>query len=91
MNPLISVVIPAYNEENYLTPCLKALKEQEYPKEKFEVIVVDNGSGDKTSEIAKNFGVRLIVYSQEKVQPQQGKRGFLNQTEKLSPLPMLIP
>lgn len=58
--PLISVVIPAYNEEGYLGYCLESLVNQNFPKEQYEVIVVDNASTDKTAEIAKNFGVKVI-------------------------------
>jgi peptidoglycan/xylan/chitin deacetylase (PgdA/CDA1 family) len=56
---MISIVIPAYNEEKYLARCLKSLKEQDYSRE-YEIIVVDNGSTDKTAVIAKNFGVFVI-------------------------------
>ena len=56
----ISVVITAYNEEAYLPSCLEALGAQDFPKENFEIIVVDNNSTDKTAEIAKDFGARVI-------------------------------
>jgi len=59
---LISVVIPAYNEEQYLDRCLVALARQTYPAGRFEVIVVDNGSTDGTAEIARRYGgVRVIA------------------------------
>ena len=50
--PFISVVVPAFNEENYLRRCLEALRNQNY-KNNFEIVVVDNNSTDKTSQIAK--------------------------------------
>lgn len=54
----ISVVIPAYNEEKHLPLILKALKNQ---KEKpNEIIVVDNNSTDKTPDIAKKFGCKVV-------------------------------
>lgn len=59
-NPLISVVIPAYNEEKYVGNTLKTVLSQNYPKEDFEVIVVDNNSTDKTSEVAKSFKVKVV-------------------------------
>lgn len=55
--PLISVVIPAFNEEKYLPQCLESLK-QTYKN--FETIVVDNNSTDKTGEIARKFGARVV-------------------------------
>jgi glycosyltransferase involved in cell wall biosynthesis len=56
--PLISVVIPAFNEEKFLGNCLFSLKNQDFND--FEIIVVDNNSRDKTSKIAKKFGVKLV-------------------------------
>ncbi|OGY25613.1 MAG: hypothetical protein A2Z11_04735 [Candidatus Woykebacteria bacterium RBG_16_43_9] len=58
--PLISVVIPAYNEEKYLADCLESLKKQIFPKVHYEVIVVDNNSTDKTREIAESYEARIV-------------------------------
>lgn len=54
----ISVVIPAYNEEAYISRCLSSLLEQHVKPD--EIIVVDNNSTDQTVAIAKNFPVRII-------------------------------
>lgn len=59
-NFLISVVVTAFNEEKYLSKCLEALNNQTYPKNKFSITVVDNNSTDRTVQIAKEFGVRVI-------------------------------
>jgi glycosyltransferase involved in cell wall biosynthesis len=56
----ISVVIPAHNEQKYISECLKSLISQDYPKNSYEIIVVDNNSSDKTQEIAIAFGVKII-------------------------------
>lgn len=56
---MITIVIPARNEEKNLPELLESLKNQTY-KKKFEVIVVDGKSTDKTVEIAKKYGVRVI-------------------------------
>ncbi len=61
IRPFISVVIPAYNEELYLPFCLDALNKQSYPRDKFEIIVVDNNSHDKTAAIAKNANAIVIT------------------------------
>jgi len=54
----VSIVIPAYNEEKCLGQCLKSIVEQiDQPD---EVIVVDNNSTDKTAEIAKQFGAKVV-------------------------------
>jgi len=55
-----SVIVPVYNGSETLDACLTALMEQDYPRERFEVIVVDDGSTDDTAQIAIKFGVRLI-------------------------------
>ena len=60
---LISIVIPAHNEEAYLERTLEALRRQDYPR--FEVIVVANGCQDGTAEVARDRCHRLIVLSQK--------------------------
>lgn len=55
---LISVIIPAHNEEKYIASCLQSVKSQKFNN--FEIIVADNASTDKTALIAKEFDVRLI-------------------------------
>jgi GT2 family glycosyltransferase len=59
-NTRFSVIIPAYNAEKTLSFCLEALADQSVPKENYEVIVVDDGSTDETSKIAKGFNVKYI-------------------------------
>lgn len=63
MNPSISVIIPAHNEEKYLGNTLTALKAQTYPH--FEVIVVCNGCTDNTREIASAQADRTIVLDEK--------------------------
>jgi glycosyltransferase involved in cell wall biosynthesis len=58
---LISVVIAAYNEEKDLPKCLTAITTQDFPKDDYEIIVVDNNSTDKTAEIAKSFGAKVVT------------------------------
>ncbi|UCG25833.1 MAG: glycosyltransferase [Chloroflexota bacterium] len=50
--PTLSVIIPTYNRKELLLDCLDSLAGQSYPKERFDVIVVDDGSTDGTEEIA---------------------------------------
>ncbi len=57
---VFSVIIPAYNSERTLPFCLAALENQTHPRDHYEIIVVDDGSTDGTSEIAKNFGIHYI-------------------------------
>ena len=55
MLPVISVIVPALNEESVIGRCLASLNQQNLPLARFEVIVVDNGSTDRTREIARSF------------------------------------
>ena len=56
---LVSIVIPTYNEEKDIGKCLSSLKEQSYKK--IEIVLVDDGSTDKTLEIVKKFkGIKVI-------------------------------
>ena len=53
INPLVSVIIPTRNSEEWLDKCLKSIKVQSYKN--LEIIVVDNASTDKTSQIARKY------------------------------------
>ena len=77
----ISIVIPALNEEDGIGPVLKAIPLQELQKMNYEVelLVIDNGSTDKTPHIARDHGATVII------QPIRGygnayKAGFANAT-----------
>jgi len=79
-HPLISVVIPVFNEEKFIGETLRNLLEQDFNN--FEIIVVDNNSTDKTVEMAKKFGA--IVFSEK----NQGvvlarQKGFLKAKGKI--------
>ncbi|MBI2135104.1 glycosyltransferase family 2 protein [Candidatus Woesearchaeota archaeon] len=53
--PFVSIVIPAFNEEKKIRPTVKSVLELEYPRDKYEIIVVNDGSTDKTQEITKSI------------------------------------
>jgi glycosyltransferase involved in cell wall biosynthesis len=64
--PLVSVVIPCFNHARYLSEAIESVLAQSYPH--LEVVVVDDGSSDNTSEVAGRYpGVRLVR------QPNQGR------------------
>ena len=65
-NPLVSVIVPAFNAEPFLAETLASVQRQTYRE--FEVIVVDDGSTDRTSEIARQFvekDARFILLRQK--------------------------
>lgn len=55
----VSIVIPALNEEKMIGRCLESLAHLDFPRDCFEVILIDNGSSDRTIEIARSFEDRL--------------------------------
>lgn len=57
----ISVIIPALNEEKVIGRCMESLVRNDFSRNEFEVIVVDNGSRDKTIEIARSFESHLLL------------------------------
>lgn len=62
-NPLISVIIPVYNCEKYISEAINSVLKQDYLP--LEIIVVDDGSTDKTTENIKEFGSQITYIYQE--------------------------
>ncbi len=52
---MVSVIVPVYNEEKYISRCLTSILSQNYPEGELEVICVDGMSTDKTRQIIRNF------------------------------------
>jgi len=79
MNPLVSILIPAYNVEDWIADTLRSAIEQTWPHK--EIIVVDDGSMDRTLSIARQFesrGVRVVT------QENQGATAARNRAFALS-------
>lgn len=73
--PKVSILIPAYNEEKSIARTLDSILKVNYPRNKFEIIVINNNSKDKTLEEAKKYekkGVRVYT------ETRQGKGCALN-------------
>ncbi len=58
IHPRLSIIVPAYNEEDSIGECIRSILEQDYPRELLEVIVVDDGSRDLTYKIAEWYSIR---------------------------------
>lgn len=59
--PVVSFIIPVLNGEKHIHRCLFSIRNQVFPSEQFEVIVVDNGSSDSTQQIVRDLGFNLKV------------------------------
>jgi len=64
MRPKVSVVIPAYNAEKTIEETIQGLLSQDYSKNDYEIIVVDDGSNDSTKEMIKKFK-RVKLFKQK--------------------------
>ena len=54
-NPLISVIVPVFNQERYIGRCLRSLLNQTIPNHQYEIIVIDDASSDRTSYALELF------------------------------------
>ncbi len=78
--PKVSILISAYNEEAVIERKIQNLLELDYPKEKLEILIGDDGSADKTAEIVERYkdqGITLV-----KAPQNAGKAAMLNRLEK---------
>lgn len=74
-----SIIVPVYNGEDFISERLKSLLS--YPQENYEIIVVDDGSSDKTLEVLENIketSEKLVVISQENSGPSGARNTGLN-------------
>ena len=58
--PAVSVIIPVKDRSDELRRCLESLARLRYPKEKLEILVVDDGSRDDTPDVARSLGAQVI-------------------------------
>ena len=59
--PFVSVIVPVYNAEDMIGECIEALLAQDYPKDRYEIIIVDNDSTDGTAELIKRYPVKYLL------------------------------
>lgn len=57
--PFVSVIVPMRNERRYIERCLRSVADQDYPRDRFEVIVVDGRSTDGSRELAESMREEL--------------------------------
>ena len=56
--PLVSVIVPALNEQSYIAQALRSVAQQRYPLDRVECVVVDNGSRDATAAVVQDVARR---------------------------------
>lgn len=83
LNPMVTVVIPAYNQAHYLPVALDSVMAQTY--DAFDVVVVDDGSTDDTAAIAEQYGDAIRYIYQE----NQGLAAARNTGIRASQAPMV--
>lgn len=76
MKPLISIIIPVYNCEKYLSDAIECAISQTYNP--IEVIIVDDGSTDNSAEIAKSFKENIEYIHQQNSGPASARNSGIN-------------
>ncbi|MEK6834999.1 MAG: glycosyltransferase family 2 protein [Nanoarchaeota archaeon] len=74
--PKVSIIIPAYNEEKGIAKTIRSVLNLDYPRDKLEIIVVDDSSKDNTGKVAKGFKEIKLIYNNHR---GLGKASALNE------------
>ena len=64
--PKVSIIIPAHNEEKNILRTINSVLNLDYPKDRLEIIVVDDSSTDNTSNVVKKYRQVKLVYNKHK-------------------------
>lgn len=73
--PSASILVPAYNEENNIQTTLTSLTNIDYPKNKLEVIVVNDGSTDNTQDLVEKFIIKNKGFNIRLINKKNGGKG----------------
>lgn len=76
--PTVSVLVPVYNQERFIGRCLRSLLSQNYPREEFDIVVIDDGSTDRTPYALELFEdeITLVRNDQNLGLPASLNRGI---------------
>lgn len=62
----VSVIVPFYDSERYISSCIEGLLQQSYPQDQYEILMIDNNSTDASAERVRNYpGVRLLFEAKQ--------------------------
>jgi len=79
--PMVSILIPAHNEERVIGNTLEAMLQLDYPTDRMEIVVIDDGSEDETANIIRSFvsrDTRVLLHEIPKGEGGKGKSSVLN-------------
>ena len=65
--PKLSVIVPVFNQDKYLARCMRSLLNQTLPKNDYEIIVINDGSKDKTELVLKQFSKEIKLLKNKKI------------------------
>ena len=75
-SPFVSVIVPMRNEERYIERCIRSLAAQDYPSDRFEVIVVDGGSEDGSRDVVESLRPEFTSLRLIENRDRQAARGL---------------
>lgn len=81
--PMVTVMVPAHNESIVIRKTMEALLKFDYPRDKYEIIVINDNSSDDSAQVLKNIQVnnpraRIIVINTDNIVGGKGKSNALN-------------
>jgi len=90
--PFVSIIIPCRNEKKYIGKCLDSIINQDYPKNRIEVLIVDGMSEDKTREIIREYckdnPFIILLENPDKITPKGMNVGVRNSKGDIIVLPV---
>lgn len=80
--PKVSIIVPCYNEEKNIANCLNNILSLDYPYRKMEIIVINDGSTDRTMDILKQFNkkhkeIRIFNYKRKKNESEKWHKPYV--------------
>ena len=76
--PFISILVPSYNEENVIGPRIENLDSLDYPKDRYEIIIVESQSEDNTFEVASQLSKKYDNVEVIRETKRMGKASAIN-------------
>ncbi len=76
--PKVSLIVPVYNGESCIGKLLDSILKQDYPRDRFEVFIVDNNSRDNTAMIVREYGFTLLEEKEKQSSYSCRNKGLKN-------------